>query len=102
MHCQERQNCLKQGHSLSIFPQQCRTSVYKSPTAFCRPSWLRWEAHAARPDQTRIGRLETPERPADRSFQVDVLVVRATECKVGGHQIAVRYRDEAENEAAWI
>src|SRR6516165_5285672 len=55
-------------------------------------SGLRLQAHAARTDQARIGRLEAPEGPADRAFEVNVLIVGAAEGKVSRQHVAVRNR----------
>src|SRR5580704_15623065 len=66
------------------------------------PSLLRRQANAARPDQPGIGRLEPPEGPADCPLQIDGLIVRAAERKVGCCSVAVRYRHKTENDAARV
>jgi hypothetical protein len=63
---------------------------------------LRWQPHATRPDQARIGRLKTPDRPANCSFHVNVLVIRATKRKVRTCGIAVRQWYVTEDHAARI
>src|SRR5215510_1748341 len=90
---------LQEGYAAGSAPARHRRA---GAGASRRPSRLRREAHAARPDQAGIGRLEAPEGPADRPLQVDVLVVRTTESEVGRHQIAIRHRHETENNAARI
>src|SRR6266436_9294074 len=67
-----------------------------------RGSLLRRQANAAGADQAGIGRLEPPEGAARRSLQIDVLVVGAAEGEVGGCRVAVRDRNETENDAAPI
>src|SRR5260370_6113057 len=57
---------------------------------------------AARPDQARIGRLETPDRAADGPFHVDVLIVGAAKRKVRTRGIAIRQRHVTEDHAARI
>jgi hypothetical protein len=47
-------------------------------------------------------RLEPPESSADRSLKIDVLVVGASERKIGRGEVAVRDRHEAYDEATWI
>src|SRR5262249_62005456 len=59
-------------------------------------------AYAARADQARIGRLEAPEGPADRAFEVDVPIVGAAEGKVGRQYIAVRNRHKTDDDAARV
>src|SRR5262249_20958777 len=65
-------------------------------------SGLRWQAHAARTDQARIGRLEAPEGPADRAFEVNVLIVGAAERKVSRQHVAVRNRHKTDDDAARV
>src|SRR6516162_118133 len=65
-------------------------------------SGLRWQAHAARTDQARMRRLEAPEGPTDRAFEVNVLIVGAAEGKVSRQQVAVRNRHKADDDAARI
>src|SRR6516162_5199381 len=65
-------------------------------------SGLRWQAHAARTDQARIGRLEAPEGPADRAFEVNVLIVGAAEGKVSRQHVAVRNRYKTDDDAARV
>src|SRR5262249_26280650 len=90
---------LQEGYAAGSAPARHRRA---GAGASRRPSRLRREAHAARPDQAGIGRLEAPEGPADRPLQVDVLVIRAPEREIGRQQIAVRHRHETENEATRI
>ena len=58
--------------------------------------------HAARPDQARIGRLETPDRAADGPFHVDVLVIGPAKRKVCTRGIAIRQWHVTEDHAARI
>src|SRR5438093_47750 len=67
-----------------------------------RGSLLRRQPHAPRADQAGIGRLETPEGPARCSLEVNVLVVGAAKSEVGGCGVAIRNRDETEDDAARI
>jgi len=60
------------------------------------------EADPAGSDQSGIWCLEAPERAGDRPLEIDVLVVRAAERKVGRRHVAVRDRHEADNDAARI
>src|SRR5215467_11677669 len=65
-------------------------------------SGLRRQPHAARPDQARIGRLETPDGSADGPFHVDILVVWTSKRKVRTCDIAIRQRHITEDHAARI
>ena len=63
---------------------------------------LRRQSHTAWADQTRIGRLKAPERAAGCPLEVDVLVIRTAERKVGRCRIPIRDRHETQDHTARV
>jgi len=61
--------------SFSVTPMRPYARPTNAASCTFATSGLRWQARAARADQARIGRLEAPEGPADRAFEVNVLIV---------------------------
>src|SRR6516162_7643366 len=88
--------------SFSVRPMRSYARPTNAASCTFATSGLRLQAHAARTDQARIGRLEAPEGPADRAFEVNVLIIGAAEGKVSRQHVAVRNRYKTDDDAARV